>query len=92
MVLSACETAQGDNRAILGLAGLAVRAGARSTLSTLWRAEDDANTRLMADFYQFLQQGATKAKALQQAQLNLLQAGYVAPYYWATYILVGNWL
>lgn len=92
MALSACETAQGDNRAVLGLAGLAVRAGARSTLSTLWRAEDDANTRLMADFYRFLQQGESKAKALQKAQVKLLQEGYAAPYYWATYILVGNWL
>ena len=92
MALSACETAQGDDRAVLGLAGLAVRAGVRSTLSTLWRAEDNANTLLMADFYRFLQQGETKAQALQHAQLNLLEGGYTAPYYWATYVLVGNWL
>ncbi|PSN20526.1 hypothetical protein C7271_01710 [filamentous cyanobacterium CCP5] len=92
MILSACNTAQGDNRAVLGLAGLAVRAGARSTLSTLWRADDSANTRLMTNFYQALTQGSTKAQALQQAQVRLLAEGYTAPHYWATYVLVGNWL
>ncbi len=93
LVLSACETARGDQRAVLGLAGIAVRAGARSTLSTLWRADDGANTQLMADFYQSLNQGRTKAQALQQAQKTLLnEAGYLAPYYWASYVLVGNWL
>ena len=94
LVLSACETAQGDNRAILGLAGIAVRAGARSTVSTLWRADDWATTVLMTRFYQELTQpGTTKAQALQRAQLALLQeAGQAAPHIWATYILVGNWL
>ena len=94
LVLSACETAQGDNRAVLGLAGIAVRTGARSTISTLWRADDDANTKLTVQFYQNLSQpGITKAEALRQAQLDLLkESGYAAPYYWATYVLVGNWL
>ncbi|MBE9115309.1 CHAT domain-containing protein [Lusitaniella coriacea LEGE 07157] len=94
LVLSACETAQGDNRAVLGLAGIAVRTGARSTLSTLWKADDTANTQLMARFYQELSKpGTTKASALRQAQLSLLrELGYPAPYYWATYTLVGNWL
>jgi CHAT domain-containing protein len=94
LVLSACETARGDNRAILGLAGLTVRTGARSALSTLWRAYDRATTLLMTEFYQQLTQpGTTKAEALQQAQLSLLkQEGYFAPHYWGTYILVGNWL
>ncbi|MEL6352627.1 MAG: CHAT domain-containing protein [Cyanobacteria bacterium J06627_28] len=93
LVLSACETAQGDRRAVLGLAGIAVRAGTRSTLSTLWRADDGANTELMDGFYQGLQQGLTKAQALQRSQQRLLtEAGYPAPYYWAPYVLVGNWL
>jgi CHAT domain-containing protein len=94
LVLSACETARGDNRAVLGLAGIAVRTGARSTISTLWRADDDANTKLTAQFYQQLTQpGTTKAEALRQAQLGLLkESGYPAPYFWATYVLVGNWL
>lgn len=93
VVLSACETAQGDRRAILGLAGIAVRAGSRSTLSTLWRADDGANTQLMDSFYQGLQNGLSKAQSLQNAQQTLLtNGGYPAPYYWAPYVLVGNWL
>ncbi len=93
LVLSACETAQGDRRAVLGLAGMAVRAGTRSTLSTLWRADDGANTELMTVFYQGLSEGLSKAKALQKAQQSLLtEGGYPAPYYWASYVLVGNWL
>jgi CHAT domain-containing protein len=93
LVLSACSSAQGDRRAVLGLAGIAVRAGTRSTLSTLWRADDGANTELMSIFYQGLNEGLSKAKALQKAQQSLLtEAGYPAPYYWASYVLVGNWL
>lgn len=94
LVLSACETARGDNRAVLGLAGLTVRAGARTALSTLWRANDRATTLLMTEFYQQLSQpGTTKAKALRQAQLSLIdREGYFAPYYWATYVLVGSWV
>jgi CHAT domain-containing protein len=93
LVLSACETAQGDNRAVLGLAGIAVRTGARSTLSTLWRADDLATTELMNRFYHELNQpGRTTAEALRQAQLMLLERGYSDPYTWATYILVGSWL
>lgn len=92
LVLSACSTATGDNRAILGLAGIAVRAGARSTLSTLWEAQDTPNTELMIQFYEQLKQpNISRAKALQNAQLSLLE-GYRAPYIWATYVLVGNWL
>jgi CHAT domain-containing protein len=94
LILSACETAQGDNRAVLGMAGTAMNAGASSILSTLWRADDAATTVLTSDFYKALSQpGTTRAEALRQAQLTLLQnAGYAAPYYWSTYVLVGNWL
>ena len=94
LVLSACESARGDNRAVLGLAGLTVRTGVRTTLSTLWRADDRATTLLMNKFYQQLAQtGTNKAEALRQAQLSLMQEeGYFAPYYWGTYLLVGNWL
>jgi CHAT domain-containing protein/Fe2+ or Zn2+ uptake regulation protein len=92
LVLSACYTAQGDNRAILGLAGIAVRAGARSTISTLWEARDAANTELMAKFYQELSKpNMTRAKALQLSQKSLFEQ-YKAPNVWAPYVLVGNWL
>ncbi|MGL5063868.1 MAG: CHAT domain-containing protein, partial [Microcoleus sp.] len=74
LVLSACQTAAGDNRAVLGLAGIAVRAGARSTLSTLWEARDTPNTELMLKFYEELRKpGVTRAKALHIAQQSLFE-------------------
>ena len=92
LVLSACQTASGDNRAVLGLAGIAVRAGARSTLSTLWEAQDAPNTELMIQFYEELSKpGMTRAKALHLAQRSLFER-HQAANIWATYILVGNWL
>jgi CHAT domain-containing protein len=95
LVLSACETAVGDNRAALGIAGVAVRAGARSTLASLWTVNDEATAVLMVRFYQELGNIATtKAEALRRAQLSILQDGQYQqqPYYWASFILVGNWL
>ena len=97
LVLSACNTAEGDNQAILGLAGVAVRAGARSTLATLWAANDEATAKLMGYFYQNLAKDTniSKAQALREAQITLLQTSesqYRHPYYWAPFVLVGNWL
>lgn len=94
LVLSACETASGDNRAVLGLAGLAARTGTRSVLSTLWVAQDIPNTEFMARFYEAIAQpGTTKAKAVRQAQLALIQnSGQTTPHIWANYVLIGNWL
>ncbi|MEM9804466.1 MAG: CHAT domain-containing protein, partial [Cyanobacteria bacterium P01_D01_bin.56] len=93
LILSACSTAKGDNRAVLGLAGIAVRAGARSAISTLWDAQDIPNTRLMVQFYQELaKDNTTRAQALRTAQLALLESGYRNPNIWANYVLVGNWL
>ncbi|MBV6626251.1 MAG: CHAT domain-containing protein [Rivularia sp. (in: Bacteria)] len=92
LVLSACETASGDKKASLGLSGIAVRAGARSTLATLWAVEDESTALLMSQFYQQLQQNKlNKAKALQQAQINLLKNDEL-PLTWAPYVLIGNWL
>ena len=96
LVLSACETLTGDKRAALGLAGVAVRAGARSTLATLWRVNDEATSLLMGGFYQGLSdrnKTVTKAEALRQAQLTLLKSDrFNRPHFWASYVLVGNWL
>ncbi|WP_293112502.1 CHAT domain-containing protein [Moorena sp. SIO4G3] len=93
LVLSACQTARGDNRAVLGLAGVAVRSGARSTLATLWAVRDESTAQLMAEFYKYLAQaGVTKAEALRRAQLALLKGEYNHPVYWAPFVLVGNWL
>jgi len=94
LVLSACETATGDKRAALGLAGVAVRAGASSTLATLWRVSDSSTAALMTEFYQKLANpGISKAEALRSAQISLLQnRNFRNPYFWAPYVLVGNWL
>ena len=94
LVLSACQTVAGDRRAVLGLAGVAVRAGARSTLATLWLVNDAATVPLMTQFYRELANtSVSKAEALRRAQQALLKnPQYRHPLYWAPYVLVGNWL
>ncbi len=94
ITLSACETAVGDDRAALGLAGVAVRAGARSALATLWQVNDPASYKLVVEFYRQLSTpGHSRAAALQQAQLKLLNdPQYEHPYYWSPFLLINNWL
>lgn len=103
IVLSACDTATGDERATLGLAGVAVRSGS-STLASLWSVGDASTAQLMSEFYRkFNNPKVKKVEALRQAQLSLiyslknnppipeLQQLPPHPYYWAAYVLVGNW-
>ena len=94
LVLSACETASGDKWAALGLAGMAVRAGAKSTLATLWSVNDRATSEMMSEFYHELaDKKLPKAEAVRQAQLHLLNDSWHRhPFYWAPYVLLGNWL
>jgi CHAT domain-containing protein len=94
LVLSACRTAVGDRRATLGMAGVAVRAGARSTIASLWNVDDNSGATLMGKFYEALVQNPiSKAEALRQAQRALLADPlYTAPRYWAPFVLLGNWL
>ncbi|NEP44312.1 MAG: CHAT domain-containing protein, partial [Okeania sp. SIO2H7] len=108
LVMSACQTAEGDDRAALGLAGIAVRSGARSTLASLWTVDDKATADMMSQFYRELGQAGgrsgsqpgnelsepvAKAEALRRAQVALLESDqFDAPRYWAPFILVGNWL
>lgn len=93
LVLSACQTAQGDDRATLGLAGIAVRAGARSTIASLWEVSDRSTSILMTQFYRELtQNNISKAEALGRAQRMMLQEDrYQHPYYWSAFMLLGNW-
>lgn len=93
--LTACTTAVGDDRAALGLAGVAAQAGVRSVLASLWFVNDAATSELIKGFYADLKNpDLSKAKALQQAQIRLIEAGgkFARPAYWAPFILVGNWL
>ncbi len=94
LVLSACETATGDNRAALGLAGVAVQVGTPSTMATLWGVDDQSSSLFMEAFYNALSQPRTsKAEALRQTQLKFLKdKDYRHPFHWAAYVLVGNWL
>lgn len=92
--LSACQTAAGDDRAALGLAGIAIKAGARSALATLWFVNDEASSALVVEFYRQLKNPAlSKAQALRQAQLALLDnPDYQHPIFWAPFLLLNNWL
>ncbi len=94
LILSACETAKGDDRAALGIAGVALRSGARSTIATLWAVQDDSTALIMEQLYSQLNQpGISRAEALRNAQLSLLKdSQFVKPYYWAGFVLIGNWL
>ena len=93
LVLSACQTATGDNRATLGLAGVAIRARAKSTIASLWSVSDEATQDLMINLYQNLTtKKLSKGESLKLAQQALLRnPKYKSPYYWAPFVLVGNW-
>jgi CHAT domain-containing protein len=94
LVLSACDTAVGDERAALGLAGVAVRAGARSALATLWPVNDRAAAQLIAEFYrQIAAPGVSRARALQRAQTDRIRSQeHGHPAFWSPFLLISNWL
>jgi CHAT domain-containing protein len=94
LVLSACETAAGNDRAALGLAGVAIRSGVRSALGSLWSINDETTSTLMLDFYAALQEpNVSKAEALRRAQLALLsREAYRHPFYWSPFVLLSNWM
>ncbi|MDF8334347.1 CHAT domain-containing protein [Novosphingobium cyanobacteriorum] len=93
LVLSACETAVGDDQASLGLAGAAVQSGARSVLASLWQVNDAGTAQLMKAFYQGLAAGKGKAAALRDAQRQLIAQGFelADPGVWSAFILLGAW-
>jgi CHAT domain-containing protein len=103
LTLSACQCASTDDqeRAALGIAGIAVKAGARSALAALWSVDEQATLQLMTDFYTQLSHGASadgksqisKAKAMQAAQIKMLRGQrFNHPYHWAGFLIIGNWL
>jgi CHAT domain-containing protein len=94
LFLSACQTAAGDERAALGLAGVAVKAGARSALATLWHINDQASSLLVAEFYRHVgQPNVSKAEALRRAQQKMMtDLRYRHPGYWSPFLVIGNWL
>jgi len=94
LTLSACQTAMGDERAALGLAGVAIKAGVKTAMATLWFVDDEATSLAVREFYRQLKTpGISKAKALQNAQKKLIaQERYWHPVYWAPFLLIGNWM
>ena len=94
LTLSACQTALGDERAALGLAGIAIKTGVQSALASLWSVNDESTTLLMQEFYRQLQKpDMSKAKALQLAQIKVAdEQRFRHPAYWAAFLLIGNWL
>ncbi|MGI0494464.1 CHAT domain-containing protein [Alkalinema pantanalense CENA528] len=95
LMLTACETAIGDNRSTLGLAGVAVQSGARSAIASLWQVNDSSVSQLTAAFYEnLIKPNTSRAQALRAAQLQMLSSGgeFAHPYHWSALVLVGNWL
>lgn len=93
LVLSACETAVGDDEASMGLAGAAVQAGALSAIASLWQVDDAGTSQLMQHLYGNLRDGKTRAQALREAQLAMLRGGgaLADPFIWSAFTLLGAW-
>ena len=93
--LSACETERGrfvKGEGVQSLGRAFLTAGARTTLTTLWRVDDAATAQFMRFFYYFLSRGETKAHALREAKLRFLRSGseWAKPQYWAGFVLTGE--
>ncbi|MEE9345625.1 MAG: CHAT domain-containing protein [Methylococcales bacterium] len=94
LTLSACQTAEGDDRSPLGISGIALRSKVRSVLGTLWSVNDAATLAFMERFYRELQDpDISKARAIQLAQQQLMKIDkYKHPFFWSPFLLIGNWL
>ncbi len=96
VTLSACETAVGnkepDGGEVTTLAHAFSSAGATTVLASLWSVGDESTKEFMVEFYRQLASGASKAAALQSAQIKLLKsAKFSRPLYWAPFVLMGDW-
>lgn len=101
LVLSACQTAQESDRAVLGMAGIAARAGVRTIIGSFWAVDDYSTAWMMEQFYQGLKSfqnrevQVNKAQALRQAQMAMIRGdlgpNYTRPYFWAPFVLIGHW-
>lgn len=91
IVLSACQTAKGDDRSPLGISGVAIKAKVKNVLGSLWPVSDAAATMLMEHFYRNMGQGLSKPEALRQAQLRVMQhKEFAGTSFWSPFILVGE--
>lgn len=104
LALTACQTALGDERATLGLAGVALQVGVKSAIASLWNIQDISTSKLVEEFYKNYREGEMSiATALQKAQIKMINAKklpldegmniqYDNPAHWAPIIVIGNWL
>ncbi|MFQ6052313.1 MAG: CHAT domain-containing protein, partial [Candidatus Hydrothermarchaeota archaeon] len=94
IVLSACQTGKGKlerGEGVLGLPRIFFYSGAKSILTSLWEINDKSTSEFMNFFYRFLSQGKSKAQALREAKLEMLSTEYNHPYYWASFVLNGDY-
>ncbi len=96
VTLSACQTAIGetnpDGLEITSLATSFARAGADSVIASLWSVADDSTRDFMVEFYKRLAAGESKSAAMQSAQAKLIaNPNYNHPFYWAPFVLMGDW-
>ena len=96
VVLSACETGLGKDVKGEGLVGLTrgfMYAGARRVVVSLWNVNDKATADLMANLYRgMLRSNKTPAASLREAQIEMLrQKQWRSPYYWAAFVIQGEW-
>ena len=91
IALTACQTAVGDERAALGLAGIAIQAGVNSALASLWSINDEVTPTVVENFYLGLRdRNLSKAAALREAQTALIDQDF-PPALWSPFIIIGNW-
>lgn len=94
VVLSACQTGRGRmerGEGLLGLPRIFFYTGAKSVISTLWRINDESTAVFMNWFYRYLSEGKDKAQALRLAKLRMLDSRYSHPFYWASFVLNGDY-
>ncbi len=96
VVLSACETGLGKEKrgeGVMGLTRAFMYAGAPTVGVSLWSVADKSTADLMTDFYRRLLAGESSTSgALRAAQLSMIETKkYSAPFYWAPFVLVGDW-
>lgn len=92
ITLSACQSSLGNEKALLGLAGVGLQAGASTVLATLWYVDDEATKEIIDTFYNSLKKKNSRGKSLQLAQKSLIQTKrYWHPAYWSPFIMIGDW-
>lgn len=95
VTLSSCRSAIGEEnpgREFASLASAFTTAGSSTVIASQWRVDDEATAKLFIEFYGNLKKKRTRSEALREAKLSLLKSpGTSHPYYWASFVLLGDW-